>query len=309
MLSELLGDAVEGLGRRAPRSGRAARRSWARSLAHGAARRRLAGLRSPGTPILHSHASVVYNRRVIYGSGSSGRPASRAPNCCGSSLATPSSTVELATGDIADRQRIADLYPSLAGAYRRPALRRRPTPASADGLDVVFLGLPHGASQELVPQLRGKVKHIVDLAADFRLKDAALYPQWYGEEHHAPELLAEFVYGLPELFRPDAAPARRRSPCPAATPTAASLALAPLVRNGRHRSRPASSSTPPAVCRARGGRRSPTRRSARSTRTSPRTDCSTHRHTPEIEQNLSTRPTAPRSARRRRCCSRRTSRR
>ena len=52
-----------------------------------------------------------------------------------------------------------------------------------------------------MPELRPKVGWLVDVAADFRLHDAALYPQWYGEAHTAPDLLGEFAYGLPELFR------------------------------------------------------------------------------------------------------------
>jgi N-acetyl-gamma-glutamyl-phosphate reductase len=104
-------------------------------------------------------------------------------------------------------------------------------PEAVDGLDVVFLALPHGAAQGLVPELRGRVKHVVDLSADFRLRDAALYPAWYGAEHACPELLGEFAYGLPELFRADvrAADAVAVAGC---YPTAASLALAPLVRAG-----------------------------------------------------------------------------
>ena len=74
---------------------------------------------------------------------------------------------------------------------------------------MVFLALPHGESQRLVPELRDRVGLIVDLAADFRLRDPALYPTWYGEAHAAPELLAEFVYGLPELFRTE--PRRRHA--------------------------------------------------------------------------------------------------
>ena len=69
-------------------------------------------------------------------------------------------------------------------------------------LDLVFLGLPHGASQSMVPDLRGSVKHVVDLAADFRLDDPGLYPIWYGEAHAAPGLLDDFVFGLPDLLAP-----------------------------------------------------------------------------------------------------------
>src|SRR5918996_903065 len=71
----------------------------------------------------------------------------------------------------------------------------------AAGLDLAFLALPHGASQHLVPDLRKRVGKIVDLAADFRLHDPSLYPTWYGEEHIAPDLLSEFAFGIPELFR------------------------------------------------------------------------------------------------------------
>jgi N-acetyl-gamma-glutamyl-phosphate reductase len=71
----------------------------------------------------------------------------------------------------------------------------------------------------------------VDLAADFRLADPGLYPVWYGEEHHAPELLATFAYGLPELHRDDLVGATRIA-APGCYPTATLLALAPLVEAG-----------------------------------------------------------------------------
>ena len=120
--------------------------------------------------------------------------------------------------------------PSLAGAY--PGLvYEESDPARFDGLDLVFCGLPHGESQRIVPALRSRVGVVVDLAADFRLKDAALYPQWYGEEHAAPELLAEAVYGLPELFRDGLAGATLVAAA-GCYPTATGLALAPLVRAG-----------------------------------------------------------------------------
>ena len=95
----------------------------------------------------------------------------------------------------------------------------------------MFCGLPHGESQRIVPELRSRVGLVVDLAADFRLKDAALYPQWYGEEHGAPELLADAVYGLPELFRDGLAGATLVAAA-GCYPTSAGLALAPLVRAG-----------------------------------------------------------------------------
>jgi N-acetyl-gamma-glutamyl-phosphate reductase len=142
----------------------------------------------------------------------------------------PELEVVLATGDTQAGTRVADLYPSLAAAY--PDLVFEPyDPASCAGLDLVFLGLPHGASQAIVPELVGKVGHLVDLAADFRLTDAGLYPQWYGEPHAAPELLADFAYGLPELFR-EGILAKAHVAAPGCYPTASALAIAPLVRAG-----------------------------------------------------------------------------
>ena len=144
--------------------------------------------------------------------------------------AHPQFEVAYATADSNAGVRTADLFPSLSAAY--PGLVFASfEPAAVEGLDLVFLALPHGASQALVPDLRKRVPKIVDLAADFRLRDAALYPQWYGAEHEAPDLLADFAYGIPELFRPslDGADLVAAAGCYVTT---AALALAPLVRGG-----------------------------------------------------------------------------
>jgi N-acetyl-gamma-glutamyl-phosphate reductase len=97
--------------------------------------------------------------------------------------------------------------------------------------DVLFLGLPHEASLELVPQLVNKVKLVVDLSAAFRLTDTSKYPQWYGFTHTHPELVASAVYGLPELHREQLKTARLIA-TPGCYVTAASLALQPLVIAG-----------------------------------------------------------------------------
>ena len=142
----------------------------------------------------------------------------------------PDLEVVLAAGGTQAGRTVADVYPSLAAAYPRLALSKS-DPALAEGLDAVFLALPHGESQGLVPELRGGVGVIVDLAADFRLRDAALYPQWYGEEHRCPELLGEAVHGIPELYRAELAGARLVAAAGCYV-TAAALALAPLVAAG-----------------------------------------------------------------------------
>jgi N-acetyl-gamma-glutamyl-phosphate reductase len=142
----------------------------------------------------------------------------------------PEFEVGVATAHSHAGQPVGGHTPSLQAAY--PGLVYEDTDlAVLDGLDLVFCALPHGESQKFVPELRARVGCIVDLAADFRLKDPALYPQWYGEEHAAPELLSEAVFGLPELFRDDL----RGATLVAAAgcyPTAAGLALAPLLRQG-----------------------------------------------------------------------------
>ncbi len=144
--------------------------------------------------------------------------------------AHPSLEVVFATGDTQAGTRAADLYPSLAGAYPDLVFVEW-SPELLGDVELVFLGLPHGASQAIVPAVVEAGVKVVDLAADFRLSDPADYPRWYGEPHAAPELLGTFAYGLPELFRPDLVGSTRVA-VPGCYPTAGNLALAPFVRSG-----------------------------------------------------------------------------
>lgn len=143
----------------------------------------------------------------------------------------PEFEVVVAAGDTQAGTRAAALYPSLAAAY--PTLTFAPLEVAAfEDVDVAFLALPHGTSQSVVPELRKRVRHVIDLGADFRLRDPATYAQWYGEEHTAPDLLEEAAFGIPELFRDEI----REATLIAAAgcyPTSAALALAPLVRTGQ----------------------------------------------------------------------------
>lgn len=138
--------------------------------------------------------------------------------------------VRVATADTQAGTAVGDLYPSLAGAYPDLVFSTF-DPADFDGLSLVFTGLPHAASQAVVSDLAGRVEHIVDLSADFRLTDPAVYEQWYNTPHTATDLLDSFAYGLPELFRADIE-ARPHVAVPGCYPTSASLALAPLVQAG-----------------------------------------------------------------------------
>jgi len=141
----------------------------------------------------------------------------------------PEIDVAHVTADSNAGSAVASLYPSLAAAYPHLVFERF-TPAALQGLDVVFCALPHGESQREVPQLLDQVGHLVDLGADFRLP-ALDYATWYGETHTAPDALAHFAYGLPELFRPDLTPDCHIA-APGCYPTAVALALAPLLARG-----------------------------------------------------------------------------
>ncbi len=145
-------------------------------------------------------------------------------------LAThPEIQVVAVTGESNAGARVADLYPSLTPAYGDLTYQPLDVGALA-GLDLVLCGLPHGESQRLMPQLVGAVDHVVDLGADFRLP-AASYAEWYHEEHAAPDLLAQFAFGLPEVFRAEIKGSAHVA-APGCYPTTASLALAPLLADG-----------------------------------------------------------------------------
>ena len=117
-----------------------------------------------------------------------------------------------------------------------PNLRKRTQlkfsdPAALEPADVLFLAQPHGQAQQQIEEYAKLATKIIDLSADFRLRDATTYEQWYGEKHATPEWLSKFVYGLPELHRAELANARYVSGV-GCNATAANLALLPLVQAG-----------------------------------------------------------------------------
>ncbi len=122
-------------------------------------------------------------------------------------------------------QAMADVWPHFAMFPRLPRLVKAEDIDFA-GVDVVFGCLPHAASAELLSGVTGP--RIVDLSADFRLKDAATYADWYGTAHPAPDLLPGAVYGLTEFARDDL-PGAGIVACPGCYPTAVLLGLLPLI--------------------------------------------------------------------------------
>ena len=133
-----------------------------------------------------------------------------------------------ATGDSQAGSLASSLYPSLTTAYPNLIFDEYSLEKTLK-CDVVFLALPHEASLQIVPEIINKVRLVVDCSAAFRLKDSALYPSWYGFEHNAEAELAAAVYGLPELYRQELKSAKLIA-TPGCYVTAASLALAPLVK-------------------------------------------------------------------------------
>ena len=197
--------------------------------------------------------------------------------------AHPDLDLAAATASSQAGARLTDLYPSLAGAY--PDLVLQPLePGTLDGLDVAFLALPHGESQRLVPDLLGRVAHVVDLGADFRLP-AATYQRWYGEAHAAPALARPLRVRPPRAVPRPAHPGplgrrarllpdrRRARPRPAAGhPPRRTDRAGRQRRLGRVRARPRASTTPSLFSEAN--------------ETVSAYSLLTHRHTGEIEHAL-----------------------
>ena len=124
---------------------------------------------------------------------------------------------------------VADLFPSLRGHFD---LRfSEPDPDQLAEADVVFFATPHGVAQAMVPEILKRGARVIDLSADFRIKDQQLWEKWYGQTHACPELIPEAVYGLPEVNR-EAIGAARLIACPGCYPTSVQLGFLPLLENG-----------------------------------------------------------------------------
>lgn len=180
---------------------------------------------------------------------------------------------------------LASVHPSLAN---RQSLRLEDLSAQqlAERADCVFGCLPHGVTSKLVPSLLEAGVRVIDLSADYRLNDPAVYAQWYGEEHHDPTRLGQAVYGLPELFRRQIVGARLVAN-PGCYPTSAILPLAPLLKAGLIEPDDIIIDSKSGVS---GAGRTPklTTHFPECNENFSAYNVGKHRHTPEIEQVLST---------------------
>lgn len=126
-------------------------------------------------------------------------------------------------------QAVADLYPNLRGHVD---LRFSvPDPAVLASLDVVFFATPHNVAMQMMPELIQRGVRVIDLSADFRIRDAQLWAKWYGEEHSCPDLLERAVYGLPEVNR-DRIRTTQLVACAGCYPTSVQLGFLPLLEQG-----------------------------------------------------------------------------
>jgi N-acetyl-gamma-glutamyl-phosphate reductase len=198
-------------------------------------------------------------------------------------LGHPGFDVTVVTSAADAGRRLEDVYPALAGCglvFEDPAACD-----VAGGADVAFLAVPHTASMAIAPALLDAGVTVIDLSADFRLKDAAVYESWYGAAHTAPALLGTAVYGLPELTRTSLAGAALVA-CPGCYPTATTLAAAPALEAGL-------AAASPVVVDAKSGVSGAGRALGASSHFAAANESvkpykvGSHRHTPEIAQTLS----------------------
>lgn len=134
------------------------------------------------------------------------------------------------TAESQQGQTMSGLYPNLRSFVDQTMIAVDAERIGRDS-DATFVSLPSGKAMDLVPSLLRQGSKVIDIAADFRLRDASLYPTWYKVTHTAPEYLAEAVYGLPELHREKLKKARLVAN-PGCYPAASLLALLPLLRAG-----------------------------------------------------------------------------
>ncbi len=140
----------------------------------------------------------------------------------------PHVTIKFLTGNAHAGRALAEIYPQFGG-LDMPALIKVEDADWSD-IDVAICGLPHSTAQDVIAQVPEHVR-IIDMSADFRLRDADTYAAWYGRAHDNPDLLGEAVYGLSEHYA-DAIKQARLVACPGCYPTATLLALLPLVTAG-----------------------------------------------------------------------------
>lgn len=206
--------------------------------------------------------------------------------------AHPDMELTMATDRKAAGTRLADVYPSFEGTTELALSLPEPDDIAATA-DVAFLAVPHTASLALTPELLKRGVTVIDLSADYRLRDPKVYEDWYETPHTSPELLDKTVYGLPELNRSGLLElARRREggeavlvAVPGCYPTATALAAIPALQS---RLAIGDLVISDAISGVSGAGRTPSARThfCHANESLEAYGVAHHRHTPEIEQTL-----------------------
>lgn len=181
--------------------------------------------------------------------------------------------------------KFSELFPNLKNIFDKEFIGTDNLEEDLKESEYVFLAVPHKAAMEYVPDLLKMGKKIIDLSADFRIKSKEVYEEWYKEEHTASEILNEAVYGIPELFREDVKKARLIAN-PGCYPTTIILGLAPLLKNKLI-------DTKMIIADSKSGVSGAGKKCTSNTHYSETNEnfkaygIANHRHTPEIEEQLS----------------------
>jgi N-acetyl-gamma-glutamyl-phosphate reductase len=196
----------------------------------------------------------------------------------------PKSEIIFLTSETYQGQSVSKVFPSLSGFtdLKFSSIDS----VSSEGCDIVFLALPHTISMQKASVFLTENTRVIDLSADFRLKDPAVFKDWYSIRHQQPSLLKEAVYGLPEIHR-EAIKSARLIANPGCYPTSITLALAPLITKDWV-------DLSSIVADSKSGISGAGRKASLATQFSEINggisayNIAVHRHTPEIEQELST---------------------
>lgn len=141
----------------------------------------------------------------------------------------PGVTVSCITSRSEAGMPVADTYPNLRGHF--DLAYSEPDPRALAACDLVFFATPHGVAMRMIPELMASGVRVVDLSADFRLKDLQVWSEWYGMPHESPEWVEKAVYGLPEVVRGEISKAQLVAN-PGCYPTAVQLGFLPLLEQG-----------------------------------------------------------------------------
>lgn len=180
-------------------------------------------------------------------------------------------------------KKVSEVFPSLVSHF--PQEFQKLDPGELKGFDLIFACLPHRVAMHSIPALLETGARVVDFSADYRLRDPKVYEAWYETEHVSADLIPEAVYGIPELYREEIKKAKLVAN-PGCYPTGAILALSPLLRAGLLKN-------DSIIIDAKSGTSGAGRKADLDLQFSEVNErfkaygVGTHRHTPEIEQELS----------------------